>query len=281
MSTTNVERGLSEPEVLPAAAAPAVAPGYLVWWDRRRSFVVGLLGWLVVLTAWEVTVRLELVNTNFIASPTQIAAALVELVREGDLWHDLAVSGRELAFGLGLSIIVGVSLGLLMGWYRWLRELLDPFVNALYATPRIALIPLIILWFGIGIESKIVIVFLTSVFEVLVNTSAGVRSIDEGIIRTARSFGASSMQIFRTVALPSSVPFILTGLRLAVGRGLTGVVVGELFAAQAGIGHGLTQSAQLFRIDAMFAYLAIIAVTGIVLVSLLTKLERRFDAWRF
>lgn len=272
---------VSRPGARPLIGAPPVSSAYRVWWKRRRAVLIGTAGWAVFLGVWEAAVRLRWIDTPFLAAPGQVASTLVTLLRSGEIWTDLAVSGKELAIGLALSAGVGISLGILMGWYRWLRELLDPFVSALYATPRIALIPLIILWLGIGIESKVMIVFLTSVFEVLVNTCAGVRSLDEGIVRTARSFGASSLQIFRTVALPSSVPFVLTGLRLAVGRGLTGVVVGELFAAQAGIGHALHTSAQLFQINEMFAYLAIIAVAGIVLVSVLTRLERRFDAWRF
>lgn len=265
---------------LPPGAPPAMRP-FDVWWERRRALVIAVAGWVVVLGLWELAVRLAWVNPLFLAAPSQVAVKLVDLFTSGVIWRDLRVSGLELGLGLFLSATVGIVVGVLMGWYRWLRELLDPFVSALYATPRIALVPLIILWFGIGIESKVVIIFLTSVFEILVNTSAGVRSIDEGIIRASRSFGAKSLQIFRTVALPSSVPFILTGLRLAVGRGLTGVVVGELFAAQAGVGHRLTRAAQLFQVDEMFAALFIIAGAGIFFVYLLTKLERHFDAWRF
>lgn len=269
------------PDRPPPLADPPQMSRFALWWDRRRALVTALIGWVVVFGAWELSVHFEWVNTTFIAAPTAIADELIELFSSGDIWEDLRVSGTELGLGLALSASVGIVIGVLMGWYRWIRELFDPFVSALYATPRIALVPLIILWFGIGIESKVVIIFLTSVFEILVNTSAGVRSTDEGVIRAARSFGASSLQIFRTVALPSSVPFILTGMRLAVGRGLTGVVVGELFAAQAGVGHRLNQAAQLFQMEEMFASLFIVAGAGIFFVYLLTKLERRFDAWRF
>ena len=275
-----VEESFTDQFALQPLAAPPTMHPFTVWWDRKRALVTAMIGWAVVFGAWELVVRFEWVNTLFLAAPSEIVEKLIELFSSGDIWPDLRVSGTELGLGLALSATFGIVVGVLMGWYRWLRELLDPFVSALYATPRIALVPLIILWFGIGIESKVVIIFLTSVFEILVNTSAGVRSIDEGIIRAARSFGANSLQIFRTVALPSSVPFILTGLRLAVGRGLTGVVVGELFAAQAGVGHRLTRAAQLFQIEEMFASLFIIAGAGILFVYLLTKLERRFDAWR-
>jgi NitT/TauT family transport system permease protein len=276
-----VDADLSQVGARPTVSAPPAVPAYLIWWDRRRALLIGVAGWVVFLGLWQMAVGFKWIDTTFLAAPKDIASTLYDLLRSGDFWNDMAVSGKELLLGLALSAAVGITLGMLMGWYRTLREVLDPFVSALYATPRIALIPLIILWLGIGIESKVMIVFLTSMFEVLVNTSAGVRSLDEGILRAARSFGANSLQIFRTVALPSSVPFILTGLRLAVGRGLTGVVVGELFAAQAGIGHALTSSAQLFQINEVFAYLALIAIAGIALVSLLTRLERHFDAWRF
>src|SRR5207237_10738978 len=149
---------------------------------------------------------------------------------------DMWISGQELIWGFALSIIMGLPLGLLMGWYRRLTMALDPFVTFFYSIPRVALTPLLIIWFGIGMNSKIAVVFLGAIFAIVINTAAGVRNLDPALIKAARSFGASDAQLFRTIVLPGSVPFILTGLRLGPGHALTGVVVVELLAAQAVVG---------------------------------------------
>jgi NitT/TauT family transport system permease protein len=155
-----------------------------------------------------------------------------------------------------------VPLGILMGWYGRLNAILDPFVSALYATPRIALLPLIMIWFGIGIESKIAIVFLGAVFPILVNTVTGVRTISADFVKVARSFGASDRQMFMTVALPSSVPLLLSGLRLGLGHALIGIVVGEMYGAHYGIGHLIAVSGARFQTDAVMVGIIIIAATG-------------------
>jgi NitT/TauT family transport system permease protein len=167
-----------------------------------------------------------------------------------------------------------------MGWYRRVAYVLDPFVNAFYATPRVALLPLVVIWVGIGIWSKIAIVFLGAVFPVLLSTYSGVRTTDARLLRAARSFGADDLQIFRTLILPGSVPFIVTGLRLGVGRALIGVVVGELYAATAGIGFLISVAGNSFQTDKVFVGVLLIALVGIVSMELLGRLERRFERWR-
>ena len=141
---------------------------------------------------------------------------------------------EEFFSGFALAIVVGVPLGILMGWYSRVNAMLEPFVSALYATPRIALLPLVVIWFGIGIASKVAIVFLGAIFPILVNTITGVRTIEADFIKVARSFGASDRQMFLTVVLPSAVPMLLTGLRLGLGHALVGIVVGEMYGATAG-----------------------------------------------
>jgi NitT/TauT family transport system permease protein len=192
----------------------------------------------------------------------------------------MAVSGQELAIGYLTAAILGIVLGLLIGWYKRLRYALDPFITFLYATPRIVLLPLFIIWFGIGVESKIAVVFLGAIFAILINTAAGVRNLDANLIKVARSFGASDLQLFRTIALPGSVPFILTGLRLGIGHALTGVIVGELVAAQFGVGQMMAVAGATFQSAKVFAGLFIIAGTGMLMTFTLQKLEQRFEAWR-
>jgi NitT/TauT family transport system permease protein len=167
-----------------------------------------------------------------------------------------------------------------LGWYRRLHIIFDPFVAALYATPRVALVPLFLLWLGIGLKSKIAIIFLGAMFPVLVNVMAGVKTVDEMLVRCARSFGATDRQIFFTLAVPGAVPFIVTGMRLAVGRGLVGLYVAELVASTAGIGHLMNVAGATFQTDKFFVGVVILAVSGYVLTELIKRLEARFESWR-
>jgi NitT/TauT family transport system permease protein len=179
-----------------------------------------------------------------------------------------------------MAIAAGVMLGVVIGWYRRLAMVFEPFLTALYSTPRVALIPLILIWFGIGMWSKVFIVFINAFFPVLVNTIGGVRAIDADLLRAARAFRASDWQIFTTVVIPGSVPFILTGVRQAVALGLIGVVVGEMFGGSEGVGYMVNYGGQLFQTDTVFMGVVLIAFAGIVLTWLAEQLERRFSRWR-
>jgi NitT/TauT family transport system permease protein len=234
---------------------------------------------VVFVVAWELVARAELIRPIFTSSPTRIVRAAVWLAGHG-LWEDLLVSGAEFMAGMTLALLVGLPAGILLGWYPRLAAPFDPFIDALYATPRLALLPLIILWFGIGMASKVAMVFLGAVIPILVSTMAGMRAVDSSLLTAARSFGATDVQVFRTVALPSSVPSIVAGLRLGVGRGLVGVVVGEFIAANAGIGHMMSVAAATFQTDQTFVGILILAATGILLNAGLASLERRVERWR-
>ena len=216
----------------------------------------------------------------FLPTPVEIVQAYRVYIGDGKIWKDVAVSGQELLIGYVSAAILGIVLGLLVGWYARLRYALDPFITFLYATPRIVLLPLFIIWFGIGVESKIAVVFLGAIFAVLINTAAGVRNLDANLIKVARSFGASDLALFRTIALPGSVPFILTGLRLGIGHALTGVVVGELVAAQFGVGQMMAVAGATFQSAKVFMGLFLIAGAGMLMTYSLVLLERRFEAWR-
>ncbi len=235
---------------------------------------------LLFLAGWEAAVALALVNPLFISSPSRIARAALALFADGSILNDLRVSGLEFLVGYGLAVVIGVPLGILMGWYSRLDAVLDPFVSALYATPRIALLPLVMIWFGIGLMSKIAIVFLGAIFPILVNTITGVRTIDADFVRVARSFGSSDRQLFLTVALPSSVPLLLTGLRLGLGHALIGIVVGEMYGATEGLGFLIAVSGAAFQTDRVMVGIILIASAGVALTALLRLIERRFERWR-
>ncbi|MCC6890352.1 MAG: ABC transporter permease [Hyphomicrobiales bacterium] len=250
------------------------------FWARNEHALLGAMAMCAFLVLWETAVALEWVNPLFTSSPSRIAVAGYGMFADGSIWPHLQVSGYEFLVGFGLAIVAGVPLGILMGWYGRLNAILDPFVSALYATPRIALLPLIMIWFGIGLESKIAIVFLGAVFPILVNTITGVRTVNADFVKVARSFGASDRQLFMTVALPSSVPLLLSGLRLGLGHALIGIVVGEMYGAHYGIGHLIAVSGARFQTDAVMVGIIIIAATGVALTELLRLIEKRFERWR-
>ncbi len=259
------------------AEASALYKFYL----NQEKKILGTSAVIIFLTAWELVGNtLGLINPMFMSAPSLVGKAAVQLFASGEIWNDLRVSGIEFAWGYFLSVLVGVPFGIATGWYKKLSYIFDPFVNAMNATPRVALLPLVIIWLGIGILSKVGIIFLGAVFPILINSRDGVKTTPYNLLTAARSFGASEWQIFRSVVLPSTVPFILTGLRLGVGRALIGVMVGELYAATAGIGFMITVAGATFQTDKVFVGVLIFAITGMVAMELLTKLEARFDKWR-
>jgi ABC-type nitrate/sulfonate/bicarbonate transport system permease component len=247
---------------------------------RHEDALLGTLAVAAFLALWECAVSFGWVNPLFTSAPSRIVSAAAQMVADGSLFEHLKVSGLEFAVGYGLAIIVAVPLGILMGWYRRLNAVLDPFVSALYATPRIALLPLMMIWLGIGLASKIAIVFLGAVFPILVNTITGVRTLDVNFIRVARSFGSNDRQLFLTVALPSSVPLLLSGLRLGLGHALIGIVVAEMYGATHGLGFLISVSGARFQTDKVMVGIIIIALSGILMTGLLRIIERRFEGWR-
>lgn len=198
----------------------------------------------------------------------------------GEIWNDLYVSGVEFLWGFLLSAVVAVPFGIAVGWYKRMSYIFDPFINAMNATPRVALLPLVIIWLGIGILSKVGIIFLGAVLPILVNTRDGVKTTPHNLLTAARSFGASEFHLFKTVILPSTFPFIISGLRVGLGRALVGVLVGELYAATAGIGFMITVAGATFQTDKVFVGILIFAFTGVLSIALVGRIEKRFDKWR-
>jgi NitT/TauT family transport system permease protein len=220
------------------------------------------------------------INPMFMSAPSLIFKTAVGMFSSGEIYHDLKISSIEFFWGYVLSVIVAIPFGIVTGWYKRISYIFDPFVNAMNATPRVALLPLVIIWLGIGILSKVGIIFLGAVFPMLINARDGVKTTPINLINAARSFGASEWQVFKSVVFPSTLPFLLTGLRIAVGRALVGVLVGELYAATAGIGFMITVAGATFQTDKVFVGVLIFAISGIILTAILDKIERRFDKWR-
>jgi NitT/TauT family transport system permease protein len=269
----------AQEQLLDVRVAEASA-AYKFYLNQERK-ILGTISVLIFLTAWELVGNtLQLINPMFMSAPSLVAKAAVQLFTSGEIWNDLYVSGIEFLWGYLLSIFVAIPFGIAIGWYKKLAYICDPFVNAMNATPRVALLPLVIIWLGIGILSKVGIIFLGAVFPLLINTRDGVKTTPANLLTAARSFGASEWQIFKSVVLPSTVPFILTGLRLAVGRALIGVMVGELYASTAGIGFMITVAGATFQTDKVFVGVLIFAITGMILTDVIDRIEHRFDKWR-
>jgi NitT/TauT family transport system permease protein len=245
-----------------------------------KSTLLGTLSFVVILLAWEGAARLRWVNPFFMSQPSAIAAVLEQDVRSGELPRALSVSLREFGAGFGAAVVVGLCLGVLAGWFRTFEYAIDPFIWFIYSAPLIAFYPLFVLWLGLGTHTVIAISFLLSVTPIAVNTLAGIKGVSQTLLLAARSFGARPRDVLWKVALPSSVPMIVAGLRLGVGRALTGVVIAELFVPSGGLGSSIAYNAGLLRTTDMLASLMVIVVLGVICTQGLSAIETRFDSWR-
>jgi ABC-type nitrate/sulfonate/bicarbonate transport system permease component len=250
------------------------------FYRRYEAWILGGGAVVLVIGIWQACWSAGMISPLFLSGPSAIVKQFWETLRHGTLLADMRFSGLNFLIGFSMALVSGVVLGVIIGWYRTARMLFDPFVNALYALPRIAMVPMIIIWFGVGMWSKVFIVFFSAFFPVLINTVGGIRSVDRDLLRAARAFCASDWQIFKTVAIPGSVPFILTGVRQGVAVGLIGVVVGEMFGGSQGIGFMVAYGGQTFQTDTLFVGVVLIALAGIILTALAEKLERHFSRWR-
>ena len=256
---------------------------------NQEKKILGISAVILFLTLWEFMggalsiynpIPFLRVNPMFMSAPSLVWNAAVQLFYSGEIYNDLYISGIELFWGYFLSAVVAIPFGIMVGWYKKMSHIFDPFINAMNATPRVALLPLVIIWLGIGILSKVGIIFLGAVFPMLINTRDGVKTTPLNLLNAARSFGASERMIFSTVVLPSTIPFILTGLRLGLGRAIVGVMVGELYAATAGIGFMITVAGATFQTDKVFVGVLVFALTGMIGMEVLTRIEKRFNKWR-
>lgn len=266
----------------PASADPAHRRPRAPWLSRERWTAIRrpLTTLVVVLAAWEILARTVLTNRLFFAPPSEVALAAMRLWETGELQKHIWVSFNELIYGVLLAIVVGTAIGVIVGISQKVQAYTEIYITALYATPLVAVTPLLILWLGIGIGSKIAVVFLTAVFPILINTIAGVRATEALLIEVAQSFCATRQQIIMKVTLPSALPFILTGIRLGIGRGIVGVVVGELFGSQAGLGFLIFTAGQTFDVPTLFVGIVTLAVAGVSLTFAAELVERYVLRWR-
>lgn len=269
----------------PAGAAPAMRGRRTARPGRRRlrstrRMLRGALAVFIFLGVWQALVSAGRLDPLFASSPVAIVEALFRLLTNGSLAPDLAASGLEFVIGFSLGTGGGVILGILFGWFDLLDDMSDPFIAALYATPYVALLPIIILWAGIGLWSKVIIIVWATFFPTVINTIAGVKNTPSEFLRVADAFCVGRRRVLTTVVFPAAVPYVLAGLRQAVGRGLVGVIVAEFFIANKGIGFFIASTTAAFRTAAAFAAILITAVVGVVLVRLVALIEKRVASWR-
>lgn len=242
--------------------------------ERVERNVIVVLSAMVFLGAWEIVGRLS--NPLFFAPVSHVLVELVNGVADPQmqLLQGLLETLAVLVPGFLIACVLGVALGILMGRSNFVYQLLDPFVTILYNTPRVALIPILLLWLGVGTVLKVVIVMLAAIFPVSVNTMAGVRDVSAQLTEPARSMGASERQLLWKVILPATLPFITTGLKLGLGRALTTVIVAEFFVSVSGLGGILHATSTSYQMAKMLVPALILAIIGIAIDALLTWLEK-------
>jgi NitT/TauT family transport system permease protein len=250
------------------------------WADRHGRVVYGLIGVVGFLLFWEFGARAGFISEYFFSRPVAIVQAGLEEIQLERFWVDFRTSVSEFAIGYLLAIVLGVPLGLLIGWYKRLQFIFDPWLNFLNSLPRFALMPVIVIAFGLGILSKIAVVFLGAFFAIIIPTIQGVRTVDRRYLDVASSFGASKRRLFVTVVAPATVPFIVTGLRLGIARALIGVVTGELYAATDGLGVMIKKASDALQTDRLLFGVLIFTFAGIICVEGVRRLEKYFQRWR-
>jgi len=270
MSVANDVHGRQIAAVIPPAKA-ARKP----WWEQRALFRYGFVA--LILVVWQIVG--PHISPIFFTYPSKIAVAFYTLTVSGDLPYYLSQSLEVMCLGLLAAVVVGIPLAIAMARVRWLDWALDLPINALYATPLVALVPLLVLWFGIYLKAKIIVVFLFAVFPILINTYQGVRECDKNMLEVARSFRSNEWRVWQDVLLPYALPYIAAGVRLAIGRGLAGMIIAEFYTTISGLGFMITRYANNFEMDKTFVPVIVLMVLGVSLTSGLKWLERRIAPW--
>jgi ABC-type nitrate/sulfonate/bicarbonate transport system permease component len=252
----------------------------LGFFARHRNLLLGCLSVLGFFAIWQAIFLVVPFNKLFISKPDLIGESFVELLISGDMLRDLGVSAVPFLYGFVSAAIVGVAIGIVMGWRVRVGYALDPLMTVFYASPLVALAPLVIVFFGVGVSGKAIIIFLLSVFPFVFNAHAGVRAVDPLLINVVRSLGGSEKDLYFKVIVPSVLPYIVAGARIAVGRGLIGILVGEFFAASEGIGYAIANFGDTFSLDRMFACILVLMVIAVIFTEGIRWAERVAFPWR-
>jgi ABC-type nitrate/sulfonate/bicarbonate transport system permease component len=261
-----------------SGSKPGLRADGLSDWLLDRPNLIRAVAVVAFFIVWEIVG--SRINPIFLSSPSAIAKAFVELSSGGALWQALGQSLASFVIGMTISIVGGIAIGVAMGKFRWFEYLVDPFVNAIYAIPRVALVPLVILWFGLELTSKIVIVVSIAIFPIIINTYSGVKDVRADLIEIGRAYSLTESQIFFKIVLPAAVPFIMAGIRLSVGVGIIGMIVAEFFTAVSGLGGLIVFYGNQFATAKMLVPIIVLALMGVTLTQLVVYLEARLSRWK-
>ncbi|MDP2603517.1 MAG: ABC transporter permease [Deltaproteobacteria bacterium] len=246
----------------------------------KKEIVRGAISISAGVVIWEILARLLLENELLIPPPSSVLRSFWTLAVSGKLNKHFEATLTEFAYGFSTACILGIIIGYFMGMYRWFDEIMDPWIATLYSIPVIAIVPLIIIWFGIGLLSKIIVVFKITVVAIILNTAAGIKNLDPVWLELAQSLRLAGWQTTYKIRFPGALPYIITGMRLGVGRALLAVVVAELMASNAGLGYLLRDASETWDSPKLFVTVILLAVIGLVSFNLIKRLERRMAPWR-
>ena len=246
----------------------------------RKEIVRGCVSICAGVAIWEILTRLLLENELLIPPPSSVARSFWRLLISGQLNKHFAATLLEFTYGFSTACVIGVVIGYFMGMYKWFDEVMDPWIATLYSIPIITVVPLIIIWCGIGMISKVIVVFKITAVAIILNTAAGIKNLDSVWLELAKSLRLSAWETTYKIRLPGALPYIITGMRLGVGRALLGVVVAELMASNAGLGYLLRDSSETWDSPKLFVTVTLLAAIGLVSFNLIKRLERRMAPWR-
>jgi NitT/TauT family transport system permease protein len=246
----------------------------------RKDIARGCISIIAGLAIWELLAQLLLENELLIPPPSSVALTFWKLTVTGELNKHLAATLIEFAYGFTTACVIGVVLGYFMGMYKRFDEIMDPWIATLYSIPIIAVVPLIIIWFGIGMTSKVIVVFKITAVAIILNTAAGIKNLDPVWLELAKSLRLSGWETTYKIRVPGALPYIITGMRLGVGRALLGVIVAELMASNAGLGYLLRDSSETWDSPKLFVTVFLLAAMGLVSFNLIKRFERRVAPWR-
>jgi len=249
------------------------------WTERYFRLLWGAVGIVGFILIWQLAVVSGFVDRLFVSTPVDVLITALRLIPSRDFGVHLLSTSQCLFWGLLIALVGGIVIGLPLGWFPMLNAIFEPVIAAIYGVPYIAFLPVIIMWTGIGMTSRIIIVVWSAIFPVMINAVQGAREVEDDYLRVGRSFSATNLQMFFTIALPSSVPYILAGLRTSIGRAIVGTVVAEFFMSSRGLGYFINLKANSLEMAPAFVAVAVLALFGITLVSLVTYLENRFCNW--
>jgi len=263
----------------PATGRLKLSGGRLGWLDRHGSTVFGTLGVVVLLAAWQVCAVTSIIDIRISSDPSQVAAEEATLFGHGTIWGPIGATFAEAGWALLIILIAGIPIGIALGRLRPLRQMADPIISILNSVPYVLFLPLIIFWFGLGEQARVLVVVWAGILPLIINTTAGVRNINPDYLRVGRVFSVSRPRFFRSILLPAAMPYILTGVRLAVARALVGAIVVEFFLSSNGLGYFVQNETANFQMSAAMAGIVVMAAAALVLTRLIGIVEKRVISW--